>query len=248
MPLSERAAEDALHDHARALQQELGIDQYFLENLYKEPDDWSFVVKLNALIEAALTHLLVEDVGRAELRDAFANTELANAKTGKIAFAYTLGLIGKEERRFIQKLAEARNAFVHDVRRVGMSIPDFTKALKVDQRNEFFKAIRYFAPAGVTSIDFPDHPGVNVERFVVENQRLAVWFSAMNLVAVLYVHKTAAADHRALQKKIQDVNAVLAGAVAKFLEPAALQITGHAPTAIQSATQTSSDEAPERKE
>src|SRR5262245_52386097 len=98
MPLSQRDEQEALHEHARALQQEIGIDQFFLENLFNEPDDWSFVIKLNALVEATLTHLLTETLGRPELRTAFANTDLANIRSGKLVFADALGLLGSDER------------------------------------------------------------------------------------------------------------------------------------------------------
>ena len=61
-----------------------GISEDFLENLYSEPDDWSLVVKLSALIEAAMTHLVTEAVGKPELRDAFASTDLAHTRAGKL--------------------------------------------------------------------------------------------------------------------------------------------------------------------
>ena len=56
MPLLEPGHPDELHAYVRALEQEVGINEGFLENIFREPDDWSFVIKLNALIEGVLTH------------------------------------------------------------------------------------------------------------------------------------------------------------------------------------------------
>ena len=52
MALSDADGEDALRGHVRALQKEIGINEHFLQALFSEADDWSFVIKLNALIEA----------------------------------------------------------------------------------------------------------------------------------------------------------------------------------------------------
>jgi integrase len=73
--------EELLKSHVRQLQKEIGISEGFLEALASEGDDWSFVIKLSALMEGALTHLLTETIGRQELRDAFAHLDLGKPIT-----------------------------------------------------------------------------------------------------------------------------------------------------------------------
>jgi|SRR6516225_3092587 hypothetical protein len=208
MALSNSDGEDALHEHVRALQKEIGISEYFLQNLFKESDDWSFVVKLNALVEAALTHLLTETIGRPELKDVLAHT----SRAGKTAFATALGLLEPEDRRLIVKLAEMRNVFVHDVKRVNLTIPEYLKSLSEGDRKGFLKAIRYYAGDEQT-LDLPGVGKVDVAEFVEENPKLAIWFSAMNLIGVLYVHKESSALSRqfAAMRAINDAFASVMG-------------------------------------
>jgi len=57
--------------------------------------DWSFVIKLHALLETAVSQLLVHALGGEELVDVFSALEMSNIKTGKLAFVKTLGLLPK---------------------------------------------------------------------------------------------------------------------------------------------------------
>jgi hypothetical protein len=60
---------------AGEIEKELGLPNNFLWNLRNE-DDWSAIIKLHALLETAVTHLLVRFFGRDELEDVFATMEL----------------------------------------------------------------------------------------------------------------------------------------------------------------------------
>ena len=57
----------------RQLEENLQLPVGFFESLVQE-DDWCFITKLHALIEAAVTHLLVETVDRPSLQDVFSRT------------------------------------------------------------------------------------------------------------------------------------------------------------------------------
>jgi hypothetical protein len=103
------------------LESKLGVPQNFFRSL-NDVDDWSFVIKLHALFEAACTHLLLFHFKEPELTDVFSRLELSNKTTGKIAFLGKIGLLGKENRRFISTLSELRNSLVHDVRNAEFSL------------------------------------------------------------------------------------------------------------------------------
>jgi hypothetical protein len=66
------------------LEIDLGVDVGFFESLLNE-DDWSFVIKLHALLEAATGHLLVEHFDDKRLEEVIAHLEMSNQRTGKIA-------------------------------------------------------------------------------------------------------------------------------------------------------------------
>lgn len=97
------------------LEAKIGVRENFFKDLLAE-DDWSFVIKLHALFEAACTHLLLFHFKEPDLTDIFARLELSNKTTGKIAFLGKLELLGKDNRRLVAALSEMRNSLVHDVR------------------------------------------------------------------------------------------------------------------------------------
>jgi hypothetical protein len=45
----------------------VGLTPGFLEKIYADPTDWSFVVKVHTLIDAALVHLIIEALGKPAL-------------------------------------------------------------------------------------------------------------------------------------------------------------------------------------
>lgn len=97
------------------LESRIGVSPNFFRDL-NAADDWSFVIKLHALFEAACSHLLLFHFKEPELAKVFNRLELSNKTTGKVAFLGKLGLLSKENRRFISSLSELRNSLVHDVR------------------------------------------------------------------------------------------------------------------------------------
>lgn len=68
---------------AICLEEKLGLTGGYLKTLLLE-SDWAFVVKMHALVEAAVAHVLTLELRRPELEPIFARLELANPATGKI--------------------------------------------------------------------------------------------------------------------------------------------------------------------
>jgi hypothetical protein len=110
------------------LESKIGVPPKFFLRL-NDADDWTFVIKLHALFEAACTHLLLHHLQEPELASVISRLELSNKATGKIAFLTKLGLIGKDNRRYISTLSELRNSLVHDVRNHEFSLPDLVAGL-----------------------------------------------------------------------------------------------------------------------
>jgi hypothetical protein len=115
-------------DHAifrgiEELEQSIGVEQGFFARLQHE-DDWSFVIKLHAVFEATITHLLAYHFQEEGLSDLLTRLELSNTTTGKLAFLKALGLQGRENRRYVISLSELRNALVHDVRNCSFDLKE----------------------------------------------------------------------------------------------------------------------------
>lgn len=72
-----------------------------MEKLLDE-DDWSFIIKLHALMEAAIAYLLTQHFDDDRLSGVFEYLELSDAGKGKIAFVKELELLPSECRRIFE--------------------------------------------------------------------------------------------------------------------------------------------------
>lgn len=157
----------------RAYESELGLPDGFLDRLVSEEDDWSFVIKAHALVEATITHLLTAAVD-ARLRGVFERLELSNSQTGKAVFAEKLGLIGEAERKFIRWFSELRNSLVHDVRNVTFTFETYSERLDKNQRSVFSDAVSGFLDAGPLRDQYKD--------LTVKHPQVAVWTATIQVL------------------------------------------------------------------
>ena len=82
------------------------------------------MIKLHALLETAVSQLLVNALARKELADVFASLEMSNTKTGKLAFVKALELVPKAHLDFIRALSELRNQLAHRVTNVSFNMTE----------------------------------------------------------------------------------------------------------------------------
>lgn len=118
----------------------LGIRAGFFNELIKE-DDWGFVVKLHAFIDAALTDAICSTIGHLELQEVVGRLDVANRQYGKLAFAKALGILDKPRRRFISELCTLRNVLAHNVRLADFSFAEHMKSMTEKRRLEFCVAL-----------------------------------------------------------------------------------------------------------
>ena len=112
---------DSFDDSLSRIESDCGLPEGFSISLSKE-DDWSFVIRLHSLLEAATAQLLTQSLGRTELSDIFSALDISNAKTGKIAFIRALALLPKEHCDYIRSFSELRNVLVHRVNNVTIDL------------------------------------------------------------------------------------------------------------------------------
>lgn len=169
----------------RQLEDDLGLPVGFFKALAKE-DDWSFVIKLHALIEAAATHLLVETIAKPSLQDIFSRIDMSNTQVGKLAFMDKLGLVSKDAKRFIHTLSELRNDFVHNVSNVDVDLVHFIEQLPVDRKKGLYKAFGWGLPGRELKLKVEQDrydPTELMKLFVYATfspaPKLSIWFGAM---------------------------------------------------------------------
>lgn len=167
-----------LGDLVPLLEAKLGVKPGFFESLDDEDEnDWSFVIKLHALVEAAVAHLLTEQLSRPELTDLFAHLDISNKTTGKAAFVEALALLGKPERRFMSSLSELRNKLVHDVRNVNFDFLQYVERMNKDQQAAFLNNFNLLAT------EITD----DVRNLFRHDPRQALWYSGMAFLGIVYL-------------------------------------------------------------
>lgn len=167
-----------LSDLVPLLEQKLGLEPGFFESLDGDDEsDWSFIIKVHALIEAAISHLLTEHLGRPELNDVLSRLDMSNKTTGKAGFIEALGLLEKPERRFISSLSELRNKLVHDVRNVNFDLTEHVENMERKEQDAFLKNFN------LLSSDVTDDVR-NLFRF---DPRQALWYASMAFLGSVYL-------------------------------------------------------------
>lgn len=161
----------------------LGLPIDFYEKLLAE-DDWSFVIKLNALVEAACTDALVARFHAPELAEGLASLDLGHQRHGKVKLLTTSGALEKEQAKVLQLLYELRNKLAHDVRQVSFSFSAHLAAMGAAKKIAFIKC----AGHGVK----PEVMGVDRDTFVAENPKLSLWITVSEVLACLHLEHDAA--------------------------------------------------------
>ena len=118
------------------LEAKIGLREGFFAGLLTE-DDWSFVIKLHALIEAACTHLLHDNFQDQNLSAVFSTLDLSDKVCGKVTFLERLELIGSDIGRFVSSLSVLRNSLVHDIKDHEFSLREYIDSLDNQQMNHF---------------------------------------------------------------------------------------------------------------
>jgi energy-converting hydrogenase A subunit M len=171
------------------VEKELGFPADFMINLLRE-DDWSFLIKIHAVIEAAITKTLCSHLDP-KLISIFEQLELNDSRTGKTAFAKSLLLLTCEQRQFITELSKVRNKVVHDIKRVSFKFSDFVKELDKNQRKNFIDAIISFttSPEGKTAW----------RKYATEDPKVAIWANTFSLL----IRTTTDAKSARIEKEIR---------------------------------------------
>lgn len=164
------------------LEKELELPDGFFQSLLKE-DDWSFLIKLHALFEAAISYVVVHKLGCAALDGTFARM----AMSGKIEFAMALGLIDGMERGFIVQLSQLRNRCVHNVREAAtFNLTDTCAAMNADQKANFVRVI-----CGTKGDEPFELRGerTTLREAILRNPKFFLWDIGMAVLACLHLQK-----------------------------------------------------------
>ncbi len=184
-----------------ALETELTLPEGFIAALYRE-DDWSFVIKSHALVEALLTYLLTQYTGNANVGSIFAFLDTSNPRTGKLAFAKAFGILDESARRFVRGLSELRNQLVHNVTNVSFTFASHTTQLNKQARREWIQEFGYglFA-VGETRLGKLDNAArQHLGEIVVSEPKLSIMAGVAWLALEIFSRRQNADMRRAIDR------------------------------------------------
>jgi len=174
-----------------ALSKQLELPEGFLTSLLLEESDWAFIVKAQAILETAVTSLLVAHLGKPELEDVIAeDLEMSQ----RIKMLAALNLCSPEQREMMRRLAKLRNRLAHTAKGTLFSLPEYLKdkAARVNFWTAF--GIGWAATPAAKMKAIED----GLPEFVPLAPRLAIWGDVVSVVI-----ETAATTERRRLAEIQ---------------------------------------------
>jgi hypothetical protein len=160
----------------------LALPGGFYDRILRE-DDWSFVIKLNALFEGVCTEVLSSRLSAPEILSALAHLDFGNTKCGKITMLRALDAITSEQATVLRALAELRNDLVHNISKVHFSFEGYLASRDTNQLKSVLKTFGH----GVC--DQVSIGGKTVPRheFVTSNPKMSLWLTAAEVLACLHL-------------------------------------------------------------
>jgi hypothetical protein len=121
------------------IEAKLGIPIGYYLSLRQDGTDWEFAIKLVVLLEAALGRVIAEHLHNSAINDHCESLNMGG-RTGKVALAKALGIIGEAEHRTFLTLTEIRNAFAHRVENIAGNLHEFGGRLEPRRLEQFLKS------------------------------------------------------------------------------------------------------------
>jgi hypothetical protein len=204
------------------LSEKLNLPVHFFSKL-RDEDDWSFIIKLHAFIEAAVTQLLSYHFAEPKLIEIFSRLEMSNPSVGKIAFLKDTELLGQEYRRYIVSLSELRNKFAHNVQYCLKTLPEIiveydkkqieTFAWRFRPTEAFLLRMSTSPKAALLKIARPDVKAL-IEK-AKKDPKKYIWFGAYTLI----IHMSEMQDFSASQQFTKALKVLKEDSVGENNEP-----------------------------
>lgn len=144
MYLRQEDAKDLLKTGKQELLRLVSEKNDFLSEL-RDGDDWSFVIKAQALVEGSVTQAVLAHLGDSRLAKIIEVMPLVGGEVSKLAIAKELELLTTPQRRFINKMAALRNRLAHRVDQASFSFEHHIASLDKHQQKEWRASIAWFA-------------------------------------------------------------------------------------------------------
>ena len=182
------------------LRDNLGISDAFLDSLSVD-DDWTFVIKLHAMIEAGLNHLLLEHFNEPVLSPFISHLATGDRRTGKLAVALVLKLLPSNCCQFIRILSEIRNDVVHDVRNFGFDLLGHAARLDINQRRKWHEALT----SGMFDTVEIDGRSIPAASVVDSNPRYCIFCATFAIMVRVLQHRMRLNQERQVLESLRHI-------------------------------------------
>lgn len=163
---------------------QLNIPIGFYSKLLSE-DDWSFIIKLSALLETASTNVLTTFLGYKEIENPISYLDYGNIKSGKILLMQKLGIVYKNQAKALRYLLEIRNKIAHRLENINFMFEQYIKEQDTKQNKNF---VEMFGQNFLETF-FINGKKIHKKDFVLENPKLCIWFTVKEILACMYLSK-----------------------------------------------------------
>jgi hypothetical protein len=192
----------------KAMEIKLGLPVGFYSELFSE-SDWSFIIKLNALLEAACAHALVVRLNAPELMESFAHLEIGHSKYGKVVLLKKLGALTSEQGKVLQYLYELRNSLAHNITQVSFTFAAYIASLNSGDLERFVKNVGH----GVQVTNDKGEKAITTREFIINNPKAALWMTTAEIIACLYL------EHEIALSKLEKMALQLSRQITSTTDP-----------------------------
>lgn len=173
------------------IEEDLNIPKGFFNQLLREGDDWSFIIKIHSLLEAATAYHLMNEINKNGLNSVLIDLEMNQ----KIDFIEALNTFDKKCRKYLKNLSKLRNKIVHDIKMIKFNLKDYVKNQDKNQLKEFVDAFSL----GIKDEIKTTKGIVKKTEIVKSNPRESIWLGCLYLLEGIYCYKMVAGEKRKLE-------------------------------------------------
>ena len=176
-------ADDFDKEFNKWLAESVGISRELRNSLHAD-DDWTFVIKLHAMVEAALSHLILSRLNEPKLAKIISRLDTNDKRKGKIAFIKAYELLPDNALLFVRKLSDLRNIAIHGIKGFGLDIATYLRDAKEEERANWGIAIGSYAEKPLTKAQI---------ELALQNPRLTLYACCLAIMIRSYHARPGAA-------------------------------------------------------
>jgi len=134
--------DDQIAASVDSLLKKLGVSPESLSGILADTD-WAFYIKIFAMVEASINHLLLNHFADSRLEKLITRMDLSD----KMEFVKALEFLPDKTRAFIKNLSEVRNKIAHGLGGLRFNLVDYlTTKLDPQQRKNLLDGVRSLVP------------------------------------------------------------------------------------------------------